>query len=122
MINTFIFVLCLVTSGASLIVNGNESIFQEEEEDFELEQQLKLINKLPIKTINVFYNLLINYLILSFVESSFIVLTNIFFMSFVFNLQTQYGDIIDCIDINKQLAFDHPYLRIISSRYIDFFN
>ncbi|XVF10589.1 hypothetical protein REPUB_Repub07fG0195400 [Reevesia pubescens] len=26
-------------------------------------------------------------------------------------LQTDYGDIFDCIDINKQLAFDHPLLK-----------
>ncbi|KAF8379096.1 hypothetical protein HHK36_028525 [Tetracentron sinense] len=48
----------------------------EEEEDMELERQLKLINKTPLKTI-----------------------------------QTAYGDVIDCIDIHKQLAFDHPLLK-----------
>ncbi|XP_014503004.1 uncharacterized protein LOC106763317 [Vigna radiata var. radiata] len=26
-------------------------------------------------------------------------------------IQTKYGDIIDCIDINKQLAFNHPLLK-----------
>ncbi|KAF8379087.1 hypothetical protein HHK36_028516 [Tetracentron sinense] len=48
----------------------------EEVEDMELERQLKLINKTPLKTI-----------------------------------QTEYGDVIDCIDIHKQLAFDHPLLK-----------
>ncbi|KAF8379095.1 hypothetical protein HHK36_028524 [Tetracentron sinense] len=48
----------------------------EEEEDMELERQLKLINKTPLKTI-----------------------------------QTENGDVIDCIDIHKQLAFDHPLLK-----------
>ncbi|KAF8379085.1 hypothetical protein HHK36_028514 [Tetracentron sinense] len=48
----------------------------EEEEDMELERQLKLINKTPLKTI-----------------------------------QTAYGDVIDCIDIHKQLVFDHPLLK-----------
>ncbi|XP_014523637.1 uncharacterized protein LOC106779931 [Vigna radiata var. radiata] len=42
----------------------------------ELEKQLKLLNKSPIKTIN-----------------------------------TEFGDIIDCIDIFKQPAFDHPLLK-----------
>ncbi|KAK9274149.1 hypothetical protein L1049_018963 [Liquidambar formosana] len=45
-------------------------------DDLELETQLKLINKPPLKTI-----------------------------------QTEYGDVVDCIDINKQLAFDHPLLK-----------
>ncbi|XP_047171054.1 uncharacterized protein LOC124839324 [Vigna umbellata] len=45
-------------------------------EDLELEKQLKLINKPPIKTIH-----------------------------------TKNGDIVDCIDIYKQLAFDHPLLK-----------
>ncbi|KAF8379083.1 hypothetical protein HHK36_028511 [Tetracentron sinense] len=48
----------------------------QEEEDMEIERQLKLINKPPLKTI-----------------------------------QTEYGDVIDCIDIHKQLAFDHPLLK-----------
>ncbi|KAF8379089.1 hypothetical protein HHK36_028518 [Tetracentron sinense] len=47
-----------------------------QEEDMELERQLKLINKPPLKTI-----------------------------------ETEYGDVIDCIDIHKQLAFDHPLLK-----------
>ncbi|XP_027193006.1 protein neprosin-like [Cicer arietinum] len=45
-------------------------------EDLELEKQLKIINKPPIKTI-----------------------------------QTNYGRIVDCIDIYKQLAFDNPLLK-----------
>ncbi|RWR74226.1 hypothetical protein CKAN_00254600 [Cinnamomum micranthum f. kanehirae] len=28
-----------------------------------------------------------------------------------FSLQTEYGDIFDCVDIYKQLAFDHPLLK-----------
>ncbi|CAK8531945.1 unnamed protein product [Lathyrus sativus] len=45
-------------------------------EDFELEKQLKLINKSPIKSIH-----------------------------------TEFGYIIDCIDIKTQPAFDHPLLK-----------
>ncbi|OVA05544.1 protein of unknown function DUF239 [Macleaya cordata] len=46
------------------------------EEDAELERQLKILNKFPVKTIH-----------------------------------TEWGDIIDCIDIHKQPAFDHPSLK-----------
>ncbi|KAF8379097.1 hypothetical protein HHK36_028526 [Tetracentron sinense] len=49
---------------------------EDEEDHLELERQLKLINKTPLKTIH-----------------------------------TEYGDVIDCIDIHKQLAFDHPLLK-----------
>ncbi|KAL0007352.1 hypothetical protein SO802_008854 [Lithocarpus litseifolius] len=46
------------------------------EEELELERQLKLINKPPVKSI-----------------------------------QSEFGYIVDCVDINKQLAFDHPLLK-----------
>ncbi|KAK7291128.1 hypothetical protein RIF29_06035 [Crotalaria pallida] len=51
-----------------------ESISQDD--DLELDNQLKLINKPPLKTI-----------------------------------QTVFGHIVDCVDINKQLAFDNPLLK-----------
>ncbi|MCL7045105.1 hypothetical protein MKW94_010266 [Papaver nudicaule] len=47
-----------------------------EEGDMELERQLKILNKKPIKTI-----------------------------------MTKFGDTMDCIDIYKQPAFDHPLLK-----------
>ncbi|KAM3685678.1 hypothetical protein ACB098_11G139100 [Castanea mollissima] len=47
-----------------------------DEEDLELERQLKLINKPPVKSI-----------------------------------QTEFGHIVDCIDINKQATFVHPLLK-----------
>ncbi|KAK2453582.1 hypothetical protein QL285_001250 [Trifolium repens] len=65
-------VLCLVTI-ASHGVDGSHSTFKE---DLELERQLKLINKPPIKSIH-----------------------------------TKFGYIVDCIDIYKQPAFDHPLLK-----------
>ncbi|PON84575.1 hypothetical protein TorRG33x02_196420 [Trema orientale] len=46
------------------------------EEYMELDRQLKLINKPPLKS-----------------------------------FQTEYGDVIDCVDMYKQLAFDHPLLK-----------
>ncbi|XP_057434713.1 uncharacterized protein LOC130727565 [Lotus japonicus] len=46
------------------------------QEDLELERQLKLLNKPPVKSI-----------------------------------QTKFGYIVDCIDINKQPTFDHPLLK-----------
>ncbi|KAI3878976.1 hypothetical protein MKX03_000752 [Papaver bracteatum] len=51
-------------------------ILKREKEDLELEKQLKILNKKPIKTI-----------------------------------MTKFGDTIDCIDIYKQPAFDHPSLK-----------
>ncbi|XP_077223845.1 protein neprosin-like [Tasmannia lanceolata] len=47
-----------------------------EEDEFEIEKQLKILNKPAIKSI-----------------------------------QTEHGDIFDCVDINKQPAFDHPLLK-----------
>ncbi|KAI3967559.1 hypothetical protein MKW92_009259 [Papaver armeniacum] len=52
------------------------SISERQKEDMELERQLKILNKKPIKTI-----------------------------------MTKFGDIVDCIDIYKQPAFDHPSLK-----------
>ncbi|XP_065637993.1 protein neprosin-like [Quercus suber] len=68
-----IVVLCLCLTSIYQ-VNGTRIISKEEE--LELERQLKLINKPPIKSI-----------------------------------QTEFGHIVDCIDINKQLAFDHSLLK-----------
>ncbi|KAK2399697.1 hypothetical protein QL285_049483 [Trifolium repens] len=73
MINIFfLLVLCLLTI-TSHRVDGSHSTLKE---DLELERQLKLINKLPIKSIH-----------------------------------TKFGYIVDCVDINKQPAFDHPLLK-----------
>ncbi|KAG4954217.1 hypothetical protein JHK87_039811 [Glycine soja] len=65
--------MCLVTSGARHKVHGTQNVLQE---DLELERQLELLNKPPIKSIH-----------------------------------TNLGYIVDCIDINKQPAFDHPLLK-----------
>ncbi|XP_061374670.1 protein neprosin-like [Gastrolobium bilobum] len=75
MINILFFVLCLVSSSSSSshIVGGMQSALKE---DLELEQKLKDINKIPLKSIH-----------------------------------TKFGYIVDCIDINKQPAFDHPLLK-----------
>ncbi|KAI3936654.1 hypothetical protein MKX01_034083 [Papaver californicum] len=58
-----------------LFVSGRR-ISQEEEEDIEIYEQLKILNKTPIKTIKM-----------------------------------NDGEIVDCIDENKQPAFDHPLLK-----------
>ncbi|KAG5110624.1 hypothetical protein JHK82_039847 [Glycine max] len=62
-----------ITSGARHKVHGTQNALQE---DLELERQLELLNKPPIKSIH-----------------------------------TNFGYIVDCIDINKQPAFDHPLLK-----------
>ncbi|KAK2399680.1 hypothetical protein QL285_049469 [Trifolium repens] len=72
MINIFfLLILCLLTITSHRV--GSHSTLKE---DLELERQLKLINKLPIKSIH-----------------------------------TKFGYIVDCVDINKQPAFDHPLLK-----------
>ncbi|OMO65162.1 hypothetical protein COLO4_31479 [Corchorus olitorius] len=76
LLTTLLVILVLVysafTSSISMISVSSLSA----EEDLELERQLKVLNKPPIKT-----------------------------------FQTNAGDIIDCIDINKQPALDHPLLK-----------
>ncbi|KAL2317259.1 hypothetical protein Fmac_031135 [Flemingia macrophylla] len=62
-----------LTGGSSHLVYG---IRNTHEEDLELEKQLKLLNKPPVKSIH-----------------------------------TEFGYIVDCIDINKQPAYDHPLLK-----------
>ncbi|KAL4281571.1 hypothetical protein GQ457_03G005340 [Hibiscus cannabinus] len=59
-----------------LIMFGLSHAVISEEENLEMERQLKIINKPPIKS-----------------------------------FKTDYGDILDCIDIYKQHAFDHPLLK-----------
>ncbi|OVA04102.1 protein of unknown function DUF239 [Macleaya cordata] len=73
-----IFKLFVVVFCFSLNNYGSEGgrIGISKEEDTELERQLKILNKPPIKTFH-----------------------------------TEWGDIIDCIDIHKQPAFDHPALK-----------
>ncbi|CAK8534665.1 unnamed protein product [Lathyrus sativus] len=71
MINILLLVMCLVT-----IITGQTDNGMSKEEDLELERQLSILNKPPIKSIH-----------------------------------TKSGYIIDCVDINKQPAFDHPLLK-----------
>ncbi|XP_058725650.1 protein neprosin-like [Vicia villosa] len=74
MINILFLVMCLVTISIGHKDNGMSSGLKEE--DFELERQLNILNKSPIKSIH-----------------------------------TKSGYIVDCVDINKQPAFDHPLLK-----------
>jgi len=59
MINTLIFVLCLVIGGASPTVHCIQDTLKG---DKKLEEQLKLVDKSPIKTIHVFYIFLVKLL------------------------------------------------------------
>ncbi|CAJ2674282.1 unnamed protein product [Trifolium pratense] len=67
-----VLVLCLVTITSHRVDGSHTKV----NEDLEVERQLKLINKSPIKSIH-----------------------------------TKFGYIVDCVDINKQPAFDHPFLK-----------
>ncbi|WJX63971.1 hypothetical protein P8452_48800 [Trifolium repens] len=60
---------------ASITGHRIDSMQSSMKEDLDIERELKLINKTPVKSIH-----------------------------------TKYGYIVDCIDINKQPAFDHPLL------------
>ncbi|KAI3843136.1 hypothetical protein MKX03_011620 [Papaver bracteatum] len=68
-------VLNMIICIQHLVVSGRR-ISKEEEEDIEIQEQLKILNKPPIKTIKM-----------------------------------SDGEIVDCIDENKQPAFDHPMLK-----------
>ncbi|XP_026420249.1 uncharacterized protein LOC113316245 [Papaver somniferum] len=74
LLNMFI-VLNMMICIQHLVVSGRR-ISIEEEEDIEIQEQLKILNKPPIKTIKM-----------------------------------SDGEIVDCIDENKQPAFDHPMLK-----------
>ncbi|KAJ0099150.1 hypothetical protein Patl1_22184 [Pistacia atlantica] len=75
MLRRKIWLSIVVVSIISAGVEGR-TLLSKEEEDEEIEQQLKALNKPALKTI-----------------------------------KTEHGDIIDCVDIYKQPAFDHPLLK-----------
>ncbi|KAI3967553.1 hypothetical protein MKW92_009253 [Papaver armeniacum] len=73
----FLILILFISIIETQSVHGEKpSISKRQKEDMELERQLKILNKKPIKTI-----------------------------------MTKFGDIVDCIDIYKQPAFDHPSLK-----------
>ncbi|MCL7029843.1 hypothetical protein MKW94_001495 [Papaver nudicaule] len=72
----FVLISFILTSKTYSTNGEKETILKREEEDKELEQQLKILNKKPIRTII-----------------------------------TKFGDTVDCIDIYRQPAFDHPLLK-----------
>ncbi|MCL7045195.1 hypothetical protein MKW94_027768 [Papaver nudicaule] len=76
LINSLVVVLVLffILRSINYEVEGRQHISKEE--DIELDRQLKILNKPPIKT-----------------------------------LHTEFRDVIDCIDIYKQPAFDHPSMK-----------
>ncbi|KAF9623588.1 hypothetical protein IFM89_003378 [Coptis chinensis] len=98
---TVLFLVCFGRSNYG--VHGGRSI--PGEEDLELENQLKVLNKPPIKTIKVItdWELIVS---LGVIRSLLIVHTVIFF-SFAQINQAIY----DCIDVHRQPALDHPLLK-----------
>ncbi|XP_058727502.1 protein neprosin-like [Vicia villosa] len=74
MINILMLALCLVTMSTCHKDHDIQSGLRKE--DLELERQLNILNKPPLKSIH-----------------------------------TKSGYIVDCVDINKQPAFDHPLLK-----------
>ncbi|RVW12730.1 hypothetical protein CK203_111681 [Vitis vinifera] len=87
-------VLALLFWGFSHEVEGGRATSISKEEDLELERELRRLNKPTIKSFHA-HN--------SFLE---------FYMLYILPLiSTEYGDIFDCVDINKQPALDHPLLK-----------
>ncbi|KAK0572116.1 hypothetical protein LWI29_026373 [Acer saccharum] len=73
----------------------------------EIDRKLKLLNKPAVKTIKLFSCLYFPSIDLTSLlqsDHSFNTITRLY-------LQSEDGDIIDCVDIYKQPAFDHPALR-----------
>ncbi|KAI3967551.1 hypothetical protein MKW92_009251 [Papaver armeniacum] len=71
-----VLIFSILITESQLVYGEKSRILKREKEDWELEKQLKILNKRPIKTI-----------------------------------KTEFRDTIDCIDIYKQPAFDHPLLK-----------
>ncbi|MCL7037505.1 hypothetical protein MKW94_029072 [Papaver nudicaule] len=72
----FFVLISLIFATKTHSIDGKRSSVLKQDENIELERQIKTLNKTPIKTI-----------------------------------KTKFGDTIDCIDIYKQPAFDHPRLK-----------
>ncbi|XP_044468942.1 uncharacterized protein LOC123198321 isoform X2 [Mangifera indica] len=86
------------------------------EEDEEIERQLKVLNKLALKTIKVVFKATVvgvaGRKLLSREEDEEIerqlkVLNKLALKT----IKTEHGDIIDCVDIYKQPSLDHPILK-----------
>ncbi|RVW42032.1 hypothetical protein CK203_116265 [Vitis vinifera] len=87
-------VLALLFWGFSHEVEGGRATSISKEEDLELERELRRLNKPTIKSFHA--------------RNSFLE----FYMLYILPLiSTEYGDIFDCVDINKQPALDHPLLK-----------
>ncbi|KAI3917380.1 hypothetical protein MKW98_027299 [Papaver atlanticum] len=72
----YVLISSILISSATHYVDGKRSISKTEEDDIEIERQLRVLNKKPVKTII-----------------------------------TKVGDIMDCVDIYMQPAFDNPLLK-----------
>ncbi|XP_044468941.1 uncharacterized protein LOC123198321 isoform X1 [Mangifera indica] len=89
------------------------------EEDEEIERQLKVLNKLALKTIKVVFKATVvgvaGRKLLSREEDEEIErqlkVLNKLALKTIKILQTEHGDIIDCVDIYKQPSLDHPILK-----------
>ncbi|MCL7039113.1 hypothetical protein MKW94_026625 [Papaver nudicaule] len=75
-LTVFVVLISFVFAAKTHSIYGKTTNVFKQDEDIELESQLKTLNKKPVKTI-----------------------------------MTNYGDTVDCIDIYKQPAFDHPLLK-----------
>lgn len=101
-----------------LVAESHRKILAEDNEK-ELERLLNYVNKPAIKSFQVSYSLSKTIFDIMFINLACLCdhnhfvsrLHHIYFFAF---RQTEHGDILDCIDINKQLAFDHPMLKIHS--------
>jgi len=75
MINILFFFMYLVANITGHQIDSMQTIVKE---DLDIERQLKLINKTPVKSIHVFHNLLICHYMILFVDLDLITWLNNF--------------------------------------------
>lgn len=80
------------------------------EDDAVIEKQLRFMNKPVIKTIQVPHYFPVIF------KKKIVRIVPIIYGAKSVVLQNQNGDVVDCIDFDKQLAFDHPLLKNQSIR------
>ncbi|XP_033143981.1 uncharacterized protein LOC103861393 isoform X3 [Brassica rapa] len=111
------FLLLTFSAIALIVVAKSDRTMPVEMEENELVSLLNSINKPAVTSFQVKVSLSTNMIDIIYGFGCLcdqnhydFFLDHIKFVAFHFS-QTEHGDILDCIDINKQLAFDHPLLK-----------
>lgn len=111
------FLLLTFSAIALIVVAKSDRTMPVEMEENELVSLLNSINKPAVTSFQVKVSLSTNMIDIIYGFGCLcdqnhydFFLDHIKFVAFHFS-QTEHGDILDCIDINRQLAFDHPLLK-----------